>query len=159
MHRVSRPEIERRRLFVAWSCAFGIALCAGLVGASVRAARKSPVQAPSSQTTAVAALTVERIYSAPSLSGDLTRGIEWSPDAKRISYLERNPQGNKDRTELWTMDAATGERKVLVNSETLEAVTQPQKTQATQATGIDSMRSQTNWRPIDMRRLGCRKPI
>src|ERR1022692_331633 len=29
-------------------------------------------------------LTVERIYGGPSLGGYLARGIEWSPDAKRI---------------------------------------------------------------------------
>jgi phosphatidylethanolamine-binding protein (PEBP) family uncharacterized protein len=50
------------------------------------------------------------------LSGSLAAGIECSPDAKRISYLGRNPQGNNAGTELWAVDAATGEHKVLVNS-------------------------------------------
>ena len=34
------------------------------------------------------------------------------------------------------MDAATGERKVLVNAETLETITHPEKTKSTQATGL-----------------------
>ncbi len=34
------------------------------------------------------ALTVERIYSQPSLSGRLTRGLTWTPDGKQVSYFE-----------------------------------------------------------------------
>jgi dipeptidyl-peptidase 4 len=82
------------------------------------------------------ALTVERIYGSPSLSGRLTTGIEWAPDGKRISYLERNPQGPDGSNELWTMDAATGARKVLVRADTLAAVLQPEKTKAVQSTGL-----------------------
>ena len=78
------------------------------------------------QTPGAAALTVQRLYSSPGLSGSLTRGIEWSPDSKEISYLQNNAAGEK---ELWTMDAATGAKKVLVKAETMAAVTQPEKTQ------------------------------
>ncbi len=82
------------------------------------------------------ALTVERLFSQPSLAGRITRGIEWSPDGKRISYLERSGAGPDAVEELWTMDAATGERKILVNAEALKAVTQPEKAKTTQATGL-----------------------
>ncbi len=77
-------------------------------------------------------LTVERIYSAPSLSGYLLEGMEWSPDAKRISFLDRRATG----LEIGTIDAATGERKVLVNSEVLTQVLQPERKQAIQSTGL-----------------------
>jgi dipeptidyl-peptidase 4 len=77
-------------------------------------------------------LTVERIYSAPSLSGHLTPGIEWAPDSKRISYLERA----NGSVEMWTMDTATGERKVLVKSSVLEEVMQSRKASAIQSTGL-----------------------
>ena len=90
-------------------------------------------------------LTVERIYSAPSLSGSLTPGIEWSPDGKRISYLDFDRGGG---IELWTMDAATGERRPLVNAETLEAVMQPKKAQAVQATGLGRIQPENYlWSP------------
>ena len=82
------------------------------------------------------ALTVERIYSVPSLSGRLTPGIEWAPDGKRISYLERNADGQTGANELWTMDASTGERRILVPKEKLAAVMQPEKNQVVQATGL-----------------------
>ena len=33
-------------------------------------------------------LTVQRIYSEPSLSGHTLRGMTWTPDGKRVSFLE-----------------------------------------------------------------------
>ena len=107
-----------------------------LCGGYVRAGAKSSEQSDPAQANQTRELTVERIYGEPSLSGSPTTGIEWSPDSKRISYLARGPQGSNTGTELWTMDAATGERKVLVNSETLKTITQPEKTKSTQATGL-----------------------
>ncbi len=77
-------------------------------------------------------LTVERIYGGPSLSGHLIQGIEWSPDGKRISYLQRDGSS----VEMWTMDAAKGDRKVLVKASVLEEVMQPRKTSAIQSTGL-----------------------
>lgn len=102
--------------------------------------------APTSARPAAAKeLTVERIYSAPSLSGSLTPGIEWVPDAKRISYLAFGKSGG---IEMWTMDAATGERRLLVNAETLEAVMQPKKAQAVQATGLGRIQPENYlWSP------------
>jgi dipeptidyl-peptidase-4 len=77
-------------------------------------------------------LTVERIYGAPSLSGHLVQGIQWSPDGERISYLEHD--GSK--LEMWTMDAAKGERKILVNASVLHDVLSPDPTSTIQATGL-----------------------
>ena len=94
------------------------------------------VQFATAQNAPRATLTVQRIYSSPSLSGSQMTGIEWSPDSKQVSYLERNPPGQPGSNELWTMDAATGARKVLVKSETLAAVMQPEKTKAIQSTGL-----------------------
>ena len=92
-------------------------------------------------------LTVERIYGAPPLGARLTAGIEWSPDGKRISYIERK-SGESGGTELWTMDAATGERKVLVSAEMMKSVVQPQKAGAIQATGIGRVRAENYlWSP------------
>ena len=77
-------------------------------------------------------LTVERIYGSPSLSGRTTPGIEWTPDGKRISYLRRESDG----VEMWTIDAATGDRKVLVKASVLEQVLAPEATHTIQATGL-----------------------
>ena len=106
-----------------------------------------PARAQSSAAPAKE-LTVERIYSAPSLSGQLTEGIEWAPDSKRISYLARNGAGPDAAVELWTMDAATGARKVLVSAETLRTAMQPEKQQNIQATGLGRVAAENYmWAP------------
>src|SRR5579862_9983456 len=93
--------------------------CTLFVALSAACLAPAPVRAQSSASPAKE-LTVERIYSAPSLSGHLTDGIEWTPDSKRISYIVRNGTGPDAPAELWTMDGATGERKILVGTDTLK---------------------------------------
>jgi len=57
------------------------------------------------QTAKPSELTVDRIYSQPSLSGRLTRGVAWTPDGKKISFFEPKGHGGDAKTELWGMDA------------------------------------------------------
>ncbi|HXX46569.1 MAG TPA: DPP IV N-terminal domain-containing protein [Candidatus Acidoferrales bacterium] len=98
----------------------------------------------SAQPKSSKSLAVERIYGAPSLSGYLTSGIEWSPDSKRISFLERRNSG----VEMWTIDAVTGERKVLVKSDVMQSVLQPEKTSAIQSTGLGRVQAENYmWSP------------
>jgi dipeptidyl-peptidase 4 len=89
-------------------------------------------------------LSVARIYGLPNLSGSLTEGIEWAPDSKRISYLQQGDSGE----ELWTMDAATGNRRVLVRADVLQNVMQPEKTKVIQSTGLGRVQAQNYfWDP------------
>ncbi|HLV96497.1 MAG TPA: S9 family peptidase [Candidatus Acidoferrales bacterium] len=111
--------------------------------ATTLAAVHAPAQAAASTTRQ---LTVERIYGGPSLSGDLTQGIEWAPDGKRFSFLAESADGGG--TELWTMDAGTGARKVLVDAATMRSVTQPEKEKAIQATGLGRVQGKSYmWAP------------
>jgi dipeptidyl-peptidase 4 len=82
------------------------------------------------------ALTVDRIYSQPSLSGQLTRGIAWTPDSKQISFFESSGTGKAGKTELWAVDVATGQRRVLLSAEKLESALPADAEQRTQATGL-----------------------
>jgi dipeptidyl-peptidase-4 len=82
------------------------------------------------------ALTVERIYSMPSLNGRLTRGLAWTPDGKRLSYFETKGTGKEAKTELWVMDAANGERRLLVAADKLETILPADSSKPTQATGL-----------------------
>jgi dipeptidyl-peptidase 4 len=93
-------------------------------------------------------LTVDRIYSQPSLNGRLTRGIAWSPDGKRLTYLDSKGSGRDTKTELDSLDPATGERSVLIPSDKLESIfPAPARTQ-TQATGAGRRApSQYQWSP------------
>jgi dipeptidyl-peptidase-4 len=93
-------------------------------------------------------LTLDRLFGPPYLGGRTTQGIEWAPDGKRFSYLQRKGSGGDAVVELWTMDAATGERTVLVNAETLKSVTQPEKAKTTQATGLGRVQAENyQWAP------------
>ena len=89
-----------------------IMFCAGLPSGS---AAQQPADAGK-------ALTVERIYSQPSLSGRLTPGLAWTPDGKGLSYFETKGSGKEAKTELWVMDAASRERRLLVAADKLESI-------------------------------------
>ena len=99
-------------------------------------------------TSGAKELTLERLFSGPYLGGQTTRGIEWAPDGKRFSYIEVKRNGNDAVLELWTMDAASGERKVLVSAATLKSVTQPEKAKTTQGTGLARVEADNyQWSP------------
>ena len=93
-------------------------------------------------------LTVDRVYGQPSLSGRLTRGVEWTPDGKKISFFEAKGQGREARMELWEMDAATGERSLVVTADKLESILPAPAGNASQATGAGRRApAQYQWAP------------
>ncbi len=60
-------------------------------------------------------LTIERIYSSPSLNGTTPKSLRFSPDGSRVTYL----QGKKEdlnRYDLWEYNIATEENRILVDS-------------------------------------------
>jgi dipeptidyl-peptidase-4 len=88
-------------------------------------------------------LTVERIYGQPSLSGQVLRDTRWSPDGKLLSYLS----GNGANTEIWVVDAPTGERRVLVDAAHMRDVLLPPASRG-QQTGLGRLTpSQYRWAP------------
>ena len=108
-------------------------------------ARFSAAQQPAG---AGKALTVERIYSQPSLSGRLTRGLAWTPDGKLLSYFETKGTGKETKTELWGMDTASGERRLLVEADKLDSILPTDTSRPTQATGLGRRPpSQYQWAP------------
>src|SRR5271154_2697980 len=112
------------------------------------AALSAPLLAQSPAAQSGKEITIERLFRPPSLGGRLTQGIEWAPDGKRFSYLDRQGSGTEAVVQLWTMDAATGERKVLVNAETLKSVMQPEKAKTSQATGLGRVQADNYlWSP------------
>jgi dipeptidyl-peptidase 4 len=77
-------------------------------------------------------LTVERIYSAPSLSGSLADDVEWEPNSRAVSYFDSDDYGD----DLVTLDVKTGRRKILVSSRVLETAMPPLIPSAIQSTGL-----------------------
>jgi dipeptidyl-peptidase-4 len=81
-------------------------------------------------------LTVERIGAQPSLSGALTEGLEWRPDGKSLSYLSPIAPGKNAALELAEMDAATGERRVVIEAGKLRELMTGEGEDRGQQTGL-----------------------
>ena len=93
-------------------------------------------------------LTVKKIYGPPGLSGRLYRGVQWAPDGKTVTFFEAKGTGKDAKTELWALDVASGQRRLLVSAEKLEKVLPEKKAQQSQATGLGRHpASQYIWAP------------
>jgi dipeptidyl-peptidase 4 len=60
-------------------------------------------------------LTLERIFASPALNGPAPRMVRMSPDGKWVTSLRPRPD-DRDRFDLWALDAATGQWRMLVDS-------------------------------------------
>ena len=108
----------------------------------------APSSAAQQPASAGKTLTVERIYAQPSLSGRLTRGLVWTPNGQQLSYFETKGAGKEAKAELWVMDAASGERRLLVAADKLESILPADTSRPTQATGLGRRApSQYQWAP------------
>lgn len=63
-------------------------------------------------------LTLERVFAAPTLTGTAPRLVKLSPDGKLATLLRSRP-GDSERYDLWAIDPATGQARMLVDSEKL----------------------------------------
>jgi len=69
------------------------------------------------------ALTIEDIFAEGGISGRAPEFVLWSPDGKKLSFVQRDDAG--ERGELWFVDAATGEKKLLVSEARLASLAPP----------------------------------
>jgi dipeptidyl-peptidase 4 len=72
------------------------------------------------QTAPTKPLTIDAIYQAGGLGGRGPETLEWSPDGTKLSFVQRDEKGEKG--ELWYVDTATGEKKILVSAEKLASL-------------------------------------
>jgi dipeptidyl-peptidase-4 len=114
--------------FLRWRFALHLVLSCALVAAPTTLPSPAAPQAAAPATPQ--ALTLERIYSAPSLSGRTLRGPSWSPDGKWLTYLD-----NGSSPQIMAIDAATGQRQVLVDAEDLRDILLPPASRG-QQTGL-----------------------
>jgi dipeptidyl-peptidase-4 len=63
-------------------------------------------------------LSLERLFSAPDLSGPTLRGVKISPDGQLVAYLQGR-EDDKDRYDLWAYDVKARQHRRLVDSRTL----------------------------------------
>jgi dipeptidyl-peptidase 4 len=112
--------------------------------------RPGPVQDPQKTAGACPALTVDRIFSQPSLSGRPLQGIAWTPDGKHLTFFREHvaEKGKKPQQEIWIMDVASGDAKVLVSADKLGTALPPAPAHASQATGLGRRPpSEYQWAP------------
>jgi len=72
------------------------------------------------QTPQAQPLTLERVYASPSLGGPRPRVLKLAPDGRLATLLKSRPS-DKDRFDLWAVDTATGQSRMLVDSEKLSS--------------------------------------
>ena len=77
----------------------------------------SPSKAQNSPTKP---LTIESLFQPGGLAGRGPETTEWSPDGTRLSFVQRDEKG--ERGDLYAVDAATGEKNVLVSAEKLASL-------------------------------------
>jgi dipeptidyl-peptidase-4 len=65
-------------------------------------------------------LTIEAIFAPGGLAGRGPETLEWSPDGTKLTFVQRNDEG--EQGELWYVDAATGEKKILVSAAKLASL-------------------------------------
>ncbi|PHS16434.1 MAG: S9 family peptidase [Kangiella sp.] len=65
-------------------------------------------------------LTIESIYSSPSLSGSSVRGLKISPDGSRVTYL-KGKDSDYERLDLWEFDIKEGVSRLLFDSDDLHS--------------------------------------
>jgi dipeptidyl-peptidase 4 len=92
-------------LLLKRSCAFPVLVCLFPVACSF--AQSTSENAPKKP------LTIESIFAEGGLTGRPPETVKWSPDGRNVSFVQRDDAG--EHGELWYVDAATGEKKVLVS--------------------------------------------
>jgi len=68
-------------------------------------------------------LTIEKIFAEGGVTGRSPSNIEWSPDGKKVSFVQRDASG--EHGALWYVDAATGKKAILVTEEKLATLAPP----------------------------------
>src|SRR5712671_69558 len=98
--------IVKNIVFICVLAAILICLLAG----SLFAQSSSPVKP----------LTIEAIFAPGGLGGRGPENTEWSPDGTKLSFVQRDDEG--EHGELWYVDAASGERKLLLSAAKLASL-------------------------------------
>jgi dipeptidyl-peptidase 4 len=83
----------------------------------------SCLAATQTQPAASQQLTIENIFAEGGITGRAPTNIEWSPDGKRVSFVQRDASG--EHGALWYVDAATGKKTILVAEDKLATLAPP----------------------------------
>jgi len=73
-----------------------------------------PLAVAQSPNAARKPLTIEAIFAPGGITGRPPETIRWTPDHTKFSYIQRDDSG--EHGELWLVDAAAGQKTLLVNA-------------------------------------------
>ncbi len=90
-------------------------ISASLLAAALCAASPATAQIAAAQTPPPEALPLERLFASPAIAGTAPRLPKLSPDGRLVTLL-RNRADDRDRYDLWAVDTATGQARMLVDS-------------------------------------------
>ncbi|MDT7933764.1 MAG: DPP IV N-terminal domain-containing protein [Sphingomonadaceae bacterium] len=93
--------------WTVWAAAIGILAMAGSAEA------ETPAQAAPQ-------LTLEAVFGSPSISGPTPRALKLSPDGRYATLLKARAN-DRTRFDLWAIDIATGQERMLIDSEKLSS--------------------------------------
>ncbi len=79
-----------------------------------------PAEPSKAQNAPTKPLTIDSLFQPGGLAGRGPETTEWSPDGTRLSFVQRDEKGEKG--DLWAVDAATGEKKILVSAEKMASL-------------------------------------
>jgi dipeptidyl-peptidase-4 len=87
--------------------------CLNLILFTLLAVQIGFTQSSAPASGPVKPLTIESIFAEGGITGRAPEAVQWSPDGKKLAFVQRDDAG--EHGELWYVDAATGEKKVLVS--------------------------------------------
>jgi len=90
-----------------------------LLSAVVAIAVMLPITALAQPAAPSAALTPERVFSDPGLSGPSARGAQVSPDGRLLTYLQPEAN-NQNKLDLWAAPVDGGAARLLVSGQAVE---------------------------------------
>lgn len=124
----------------------GVLLAATVFLPTMLFAQHTPPTAPDSGPPGI--LTVDRIFTQPSLSGRLNRGIAFSPDNHSLTCFEAIGTGKDAKSDLIAIDVASGNRSTLISADKLESALPKEQGKPSQTTGLGRRApSQYQWAP------------
>jgi dipeptidyl-peptidase 4 len=89
-------------------------ICWFLISLAVAQSPNAPARKP---------LTIETIFAPGGITGRPPEIIRWTPDHTKFSYIQRDDSG--EHGELWLVDAATGQKTLLVSETKLATLAPP----------------------------------
>ena len=105
-------KLSLKKLLFPLVCSLSFSIVAQQIAPSVASSDTKKSQANFSVKEQ---LTIDRIFSSPSLNGQTPKSLKFSPDGSRVTYL----QGKSDdlhRYDLWEYNLASNTNKLLVDS-------------------------------------------